>query len=449
MNLSIDKLPECRAKISAEVPNVKVCEIRDGVVDAFMAQAKLPGFRPGKLPRKVVEKKFKSGIEEELRERLVRAVIREAHVREDLEILGVAAEERAVFEADGVFTYICEVVTKPEVELSEEDYKNIPVEVEKQEVTDEMIEEFLGRVQQNFASYEETAEESKPGDKVWITFTATRDGAPLTKSIPEQAHGLAVREEPLEFDLPREDQKDGRELIPGLSDGLVGVNAGDTIVMEIDFGEDFFVPELNGVRAEYSVDVHDVRRVVLPEIDDDLAEEIGFETLEELRESYRRETEGRFERARVNQIEQAILTHLNREHEFDLPPQQVFQETQHQVNRMVTNAYQQGLQPDDIDKHEKEIVDSASERAVANLKTRYLLDEIAEKEKIQVEEEELMNHILLLAQRENKSPKKVVREIQDGPGIENFRADLLISKTIAFLRENASVTLVDAKPSAD
>ena len=452
MNLAIEKLPECRAKVSAEFSKESVEKTRDGVVSAFMDQAKLPGFRPGKLPRPVVEKKFKKGIEDELKERLTRQVFSEVTENEKLQILGIAKVERAAFETDGTFSYISEVVTKPEVDLTEDDYKGISVEVEKKEVTDEMVEEFLKRVQLNFAVYEDADEdkEAEPGDKVVVTFSATTDGGePLGDTLKEELKPLAERDEEFEVDIPSENQNQNFEMIPGLAEGLVGVKTGETREVDVQFGEKHFVPELVDVSANYSVKICAVKKAVLPEINDALAEKIGLSSLEELRTQFRLETETKHSQERVDAIDQQILVHLNTEHEFDLPKEQIFQETQYQVNSMVSNALQQGLQSEDIDEHEKEILDSAGQRAVTNLRTRYLLEKITEKEGIKVSDEELKQEILVMAQQQKKPPQKLVRELQETQELENIRTNISISKAIAFLRENASVTEVDPVPEKE
>ncbi|MDF1751565.1 MAG: trigger factor [Verrucomicrobiales bacterium] len=448
MNVAIEKLPECRAKLSAEVPADTVTETRNGVVKAFMSQAKVPGFRPGKLPRKVVENKYSTEIEEELKERLTRTVLREAIENQKLELLGVAAVEREVFENDGTFSYISEVVTKPEVELSEEEYKNIEVEVVKQEVTDDMIDDWLARVQANFAEYKEADGEIEHGDRAMIVYTATKDGEPLAEQLKEEMAPIAHRDEAFELMIPKEGEN-GYEMIPGLADAIVGLKAGDSKEVDVTFGDDYFIEELKGISAVYKVDVESVQKPDLPPIDDDLARKVGGENLEAIKEHFTNEMKAQFEQGRIQQIDNQILERLNKEHEFEIPREQVFDETQHFVNQMVTNAYQQGMNPDDVDKHENEIVEDATARAVSNIRTRYMLDVIAEKEKITVSDDELTRQVVYMANQAKKPIKKYARELRDGPGFDGVRRDIMISKTIAFLRENANVTEVDAKPEEE
>ena len=410
-----------------------------------MSQANIPGFRPGKLPRKVVEKKFGTRIEDELKERLTRSVLQEAIENQNLNLLGISNVEREVFENDGTFSYVSEVVTKPDVDITEEEYKGIPVEVVTQEVTDEMIEEWLGRVQANFATYVDSEEPIDFGDRAMITFTATRDGKPLAEELKEEMAPLAHRDDEFELMIPKEDEA-GYELIPGLAKELVGLNAGDTKDVEVNFDEGYFVEELKETSATYHTTVKSVQKPDLPPIDDALARKVGGENLEAIKEHYTTEMEAQIEQGRFQQIDNQVLEHINKEHEFDLPKEQVFDETQYQVNQMVSNAVKQGLEQDAIDEHEKEIVDSATSRAVSNLRTKYILDVIAKKENITVTDDELTRQVVFMAEKERKPVKKYARELRDGPGFDAIRGDILISKTIAFLRENANITEVEPKP---
>lgn len=448
MNLTIEKLPECRAKLSAEVPADTVKSTRDTVVGLYMSQASLPGFRQGKLPKNVVEKKFGSQIEEELRERLTRDIITKAISEEELDVLGIGKVERDVFEDDGAFSYISELVTKPEVELTKEDYMAIPVEVHKSEFDQGAMDEFMLRVQTNFAEFKEVDRAAKPGDQIRIEYTSTKDGEPFIESMDEQRKYLAETDEPLEFEIPKEASP--YEPIPGLMQSIAGMKAGESKDLDIDFGEDYYDESLRNVKVVYKLKLLKVSEADLPELSDELAQKVGLESLEQLQDHFKQGHERELEQRRNNQIEQGILEHLNKEHEIELPKEVVFDETQHMVNQMVTDAAQKGMNPDDLDEHEEQIIETAGARAVNNIKTRYLLDEIAKAEELQVTDEELTQAIVYEAQKAGRPVKKFARELREQSGFDNIRGNLLISKTIDFLKDNATITEVDPpEPDAE
>jgi len=251
MNLTIEKLPECRAKLSAEIPADTVKTTRNEVVGLFMNQANLPGFRPGKLPKSVVEKKFKDRIDEEVRERLVRDIITKAVSEEDLELLGIKEVERENFEADGAFSFISELVTKPEVELTKEGYMNIPVEVHKSEFDQQAMDDFMVRIQTNFAEYKEVDRAAKQGDQIRIQYTSTCEGEPFIHKVDEMRKYLAETEEPLEFEIPKEVSP--YEPIPGLMQSIVGMKKGESKDIDVDFGEDYHDEAMQNLKVVYDL----------------------------------------------------------------------------------------------------------------------------------------------------------------------------------------------------
>ena len=448
MNVSIEKLPECRAILTAEVPAGTVTSTRDEVLTLFMAQANLPGFRPGKLPKNVVQKKFGPKIEEEVRERLTRDILRKAIHEDGLELLGISKVNRELFSDDGMFTYESEVVTKPEVELTKEDYMAIPVEVIKNEFDDSQMDSFMSRVQTNFATYKDVDRPAERGDQIKVEYTSTRDGEPFIESVDEQRKYLAETDEPLEFTIPEEPSP--YEPVPGLLQAIVGMKAGEEKEVEVDFGEDYYDESLKNVKAVYKVNLHKVSEAELPEVNDALAQQVGAENLEALQNNFREGHAREAEQQRNNQIEQGILEHLNKEHEFQLPQQAVFNETQYMVNQMVVDATKQGMNPEDLDEHEEKIIETAGARATNNLRTRYLLDEIAKNEGITVSDDELTQQIVYEAQSAGKPIKKFARELRDGVGLDTVRSNMLIGKTIAFLKDNATITEVDPpEPEAE
>jgi len=243
--------------------------------------------------------------------------------------------------------------------------------------------------------------------------------------------------------IPVESAK-GFEMIPGLSEGIIGAKAGESPEVVVKFDENYMIEELRGTEATYTVKVHKVNKVSLPPIDDALAQRIGETDLETLKKKFTEAAEKQFVMNRVNSIEDQIIGHLNKEHQFELPQEQVYNETKFQVNRIVSDAFRNGMNPDELDTYEKQIIDNAATRAETNVRTRYILSQISEKEKIAVTEDELFRQIFAMSQRERVPIKRFIRELKEKNGIESIKANILIGKTIAFLREHASITEVEA-----
>lgn len=439
MNISVERLPECKARLSAAIPVETVQQTRREIVSAYSSQAKVPGFRPGKIPLAVIEKRFAGPIEDELKDRLARSAYAEARTKEDLAILGISEVEREVFETDGSYRLAVEVVTEPEVELG--DYKGIPVEIVKMEITDEMIDEHLEHNRKQQATPVDADKAAAAGDLAVISYVATVEGEPLVDKLESQAGPLAQGDDHW-VDLPEEGEQP-REFIPGLAAAVVGLSAGETKTFDTTYPDDFPIEAVAGKTISYDITVQQVKVRDLPELNDEFAQGLGAESVEELREGIRSQLEAQRERMRNQSIDNQILAHLNQDANFDLPQHIVFNETQRKVNEMVSRGYEQGMTEAEIRDNEEVLLKSAGDQARNNITTMFLLGEIAKAEDITVDEDEMSRRISMLAYQQRRPLKKVVRELRDRDAFGDIRQDILISKTIAFLREHAVLTEVD------
>ena len=179
MNIRLEKKEKCLAALSIEVPAETVASERAKILKAFIRQARIPGFRPGKAPRAVIEKAHAEDISQEVESRLIQNSFQEAlKENEDLKVLNVKNPENVTHQADGSFTFDAELITSPEFSLP--DYKGLNIEVPKVEVTDGIVDENLDQLRQRFADYEDIEDRAaEKGDLAVIDYTATIDGKPL------------------------------------------------------------------------------------------------------------------------------------------------------------------------------------------------------------------------------------------------------------------------------
>ena len=172
MNITVERLPECKARLSAEIPADTVKETRDAIVQAYAHQAKVPGFRPGKIPTSVIEKRFAEPIDEELKDRLARSAYAEANRKKKISPSSESPRSSASrLEADGSYLLAVEVITEPEVEIA--DYKGIKVEVQKMDVTDEMVDDYLANTAKRQAMPVDVDREAKAEGDLAVTVNYT------------------------------------------------------------------------------------------------------------------------------------------------------------------------------------------------------------------------------------------------------------------------------------
>ena len=336
-----------------------------------------------------------------------------------------------------------EVVTEPDVEVA--DYKGIPVEVTKMEVSDEMVDGYLTNMRKQQAVPADVDRAAAAGDLVVIEYTATLDGESLEDKLEKEAGPLAKGSDHW-VDIPEEGEEP-REFIPGLTGEIIGMSSGDEKTFDATFAEDFPVEAVAGKTVTYEIKAGQVKERELPELTEDFAKTIGAESVEALRENVRGQFQQQLDQNRGQIIDNQILGHLNEEMTFDIPEHIVFNETQRQVNQLVQRGYEQGMSENDIEENQEDLMKNAETQAKNNVKTMFILDEIAEKEGISVSEDELSQRIYMIAMQQKRPVKKVAREMRDNNSFGEIRQDILISKTIEFLRENATITEVD--PPAD
>jgi len=446
MNITIDKIPECKVSARVELPSEDVEKERDQIIRAFGSQARIPGYRPGKTPRKVVEKRFAEKIVEELNERLVRKGCQEVMQRDDLEIIGVGKVDEPQVETDGSFTFTAEFITKPEFELPE--YKGIPIEVPRIEITDEKVDNVLNNVRERFAQFEDI--EDRPlqiDDYAIISYETSIEGQPLEEFLGEEVGSLAKNEDywlKLEDETGEDGSPTASRFLPGFVPQLVGLKKDDKKDIPITLADDFGIEKLQGKEIVFATEIKGIKQQNLPELDDELAGKIEpGKTLEELRTTISDSLRAEQENQREELKSQRILEHLSNAVEFELPEHAVNDETQRQVDAMVRRGQQQGMNDEQIMEHQAEIMGNSQSQARINVKNTFMLQEIARKEEVNATEDEIKHEVALLASNSKRPVKKVVKELRDNNGFGDIQHRIVIRKTLEFLKENASVTEVD------
>lgn len=440
MTISVEKLPDCKAKISVEIPPSVVTQERDRIVASFAAQAKIPGFRPGKAPKSAVEKRYQKEILDELGGRLVSRACAQAGKDEKLDILGIAEEEARTFGPDGGFAWAAQVVVGPEIVLS--GYDAIPVEVPRVSVEEAQVDSVIEQLRQNHAEIGDKAGELAQGDIAVLAWTATVDGLPMNEAAGEDMGQLAEASEYWVV-IPKEGEEE--RFIPGFAPQLIGLAVGAEKTVTVTLPENFQIEALKGKDAAFAVTVKEVKERRLPPADDALAAKASEgKTMEELRETIRVGLTAEHDRMRANLVTNQILAYLNEKLEFELPQHLLFNETQRQVNDMVYESYQRGANEELIREHQNEILESAQVRAKMNLKTTFILEKIAEAEGIRATDDEVSRRVMMIAANSGKPIKKALKQIQENNGINRIRHDAMIAKVLEFLRGKAVVTEVDA-----
>lgn len=435
MNIAVEKQPKCIAILNVEVPSADVSAKRQSITSSYASQAKLPGFRPGKAPKTVIEKRFAKQISEELTEALFGEACDKALATENLKVLDFGFPDNINERPDGSIAFETRLILAPEFTLPV--YKGIEIKAPSTTVTDEEINTQLESIRERLAEFEDiTGRAIQKDDIAVVDFTTTLDGKPLTEAIGEKGQYLAKRENHW---LP---VKEG-SFLPGYAEQLIGSSQGDQKDVSITLDDKFPFEELRGKSIVLHTTVQGIKAPKLPELNDEFAEKlIPGKTLDEIKEVIR-ENMGMEKTKQINELKVSqIVEKLNAAIHFELPEEIVKREVQNQANSLVEQGSQQGASDEDILKQQEEIFSVATKRAVTNLRTNFLLQEIAQAEKIIVSDADLLGHISQIAQQRKQPIKKVIKDLQKSRQIQSIRNSMLISQTIDFLVEQAIVTEV-------
>jgi len=427
VNVTVENLAPCKKLMRVEVEVQKVDETLDSVAKEFQKEANLPGFRPGKAPREMVLRKYAKDIEEEAKRKLISEAYKKAVDEKNLDVLGYPDIEEIQFGRGQALQFAATIETSPEFELPE--YKGIPVKREARTVTDEDMTRALEVLRQPHTTFQTVSRPAGNGDIVVVNYTGTSEGKPITEIAPG-AKGLMEQKN---FWV----EIGANAFIPGFADQLAGAHAGDKRTVNIDFPANFVTPELAGKRANYEVEVVEVKEKALPPLDDEFAKKYGAENLEKLREGVRRDLENELKfkqnKSTRGQLVRSLLNRVN----FELPESAVANETRNVVYDIVQENAKRGVSRETIEQEKERIYSAATQGAKERVKVAFLIQKIAEKEDIKVSQQEIAQRIAQLAATYQIPQEKFVKDLQKRNGLIEIYDQIMNEKVIDLLHEHA------------
>lgn len=432
MNITVEKQPSCKVTLKVEIPADKVKGQRQSIVSKYAGQARIPGFRPGKAPLEVIEKRFQKQISDELNENLFHLAVDEAIKQQDLKVLDFGAPQDLLASPDGGMAFTSELTIAPDFTLPQ--YKGIEVKVPAEEVPEEALEEQLKQLQERFADFEDIeGRGAEMGDFAVLDYKSTVEGKPTEEFLGKSAGYIAGRDG---FWLKVDEQS----FLPGFAKEVVGMKPGESKEITVTIPEDFPVADLIGKDVVFATELKELKTSILPELNDEFAGKLApdktfAEVKELILENLQEERNRKIQDSKINQV----VAHFTSKADFELPEQLVEQETQSQADAMVQRGMQSGMDQEAIASQEAEIFASATNQAVNNLRTNFILQEIAAAENLEVSDTELVSHLSQMAAQRNQAPKKFIKELQRNGRIPSVRNSLLISKAIDFVVSEAKV----------
>lgn len=426
MNVTVERVGN-DATLKITLPAEEVNKGFKKAVAKIAGQVNIPGFRKGKAPRNIIEMHYgKEAVKQEAFELVANQCYTEALEQEKLIPVSDPKVEDSVFEENKDMELTIKVTLKPEVKLG--DYKELHVEKEAVEVTDEAVEEQVQGLRSRHAKMVEAEEGAviEKGDFAIIDFAGTVDGEPFS--------GGEGKGYPLEVG--------SNSFIPGFEDQLVGLKKGDSTDVDVTFPEEYFVKELAGKQAIFKVNVQDVKRKELPELTDEyVAANSDCKTVEELRASYKERMQKAAENNAQIAYEKALIDLAVANAEFEVPEIMIEDRVTQMIDEMRMSlearklTLEQYMQYSGIDM--KQLRERQHDAAVENVKTDLVLDAIAKAEKnIQVSMEDVDSELSAIASQHGATLEDVKKIIKS-----NGTMGLLLAN---ILRRKAAHVIIDS-----
>ena len=425
MNVTVERV-ENEATLKITAPAAEVNAGYKKAVQKIADQANIPGFRKGKAPRAIIEMHYgKEAVKQEAFEIVANKAYSEALDQEKLIPVSDPKVEESTFEEGKDMELTIKVTLKPEPELGE--YKGLHVEKKEVEITDEQVDaqikDMMGRDAKMVVAEEGAVIEK--GDFAIIDFAGTVDGEPFS--------GGEGKGYPLEVG--------SNSFIPGFEDQLVGLSKGDSTDVEVTFPEDYFVKDLAGKEAIFKVNIQDVKRKELPELNDEYVDsKTDFKTVEELRANYKERMQKAAEANAKAEYEHELIDLAVANAKFSVPEIMIEDKISQMVEemkmslesrKMSLDMYMQytGLDMAKIRENQRPVAEE-------NVKTDLVLDAIAKAEDIQVDMADVDAEIAAISAQHGASPEEVKKIIKG-----NGTMGLLLAN---ILRRKAAHVVIDS-----
>lgn len=425
MNVTVERV-ENEATLKITAPAAEVNAGYKKAVQKIADQANIPGFRKGKAPRAIIEMHYgKEAVKQEAFEIVANKAYSEALDQEKLIPVSDPKVEESTFEEGKDMELTIKVTLKPEPELGE--YKGLHVDKKEVEVTDEQVDaqikDMMGRDAKMVVAEEGAVIEK--GDFAIIDFAGTVDGEPFS--------GGEGKGYPLEVG--------SNSFIPGFEDQLVGLSKGDSTDVEVTFPEDYFIKDLAGKEAIFKVNIQDVKRKELPELNDEyVASKTDFKTVEELRANYKERMQKAAEANAKAEYEHELIDLAVANAKFSVPEIMIEDKISQMVEemkmslesrKMSLDMYMQytGLDMAKIRENQRPVAEE-------NVKTDLVLDAIAKAEDIQVDMADVDAEIAAISAQHGASPEEVKKIIKG-----NGTMGLLLAN---ILRRKAAHVVIDS-----
>jgi len=423
--VAVEDAGTLKKKVTVTVPPEMIAAKREEMFGELSTSAQVPGFRVGRAPRRLLEKRFGKEIQSDVRNAILGDSLGKAMEKSELKVLGepdLKLDDIELPEA-GELVYSFEVEIAPEFDLPE--LKGIAVNKPALEVTDDRVDEAIERIRLSHARYEDTDAPAEDHDVVVAAAKITGEGIEETTTTatlpvaPGQVEGLPMLD---------------------LGEKLTGKKADDTVELTVKVPDVHPNESWQGKEATVELTINQVRKRVLPDIDDEYAKAMGYESLAELREGMKArmgiQVQAEIHRAMRQQVDEYLVTNTD----FELPEGVAKRHAARLLQRRYVELLQRGMPQEQVEEQMTQMQASVAEESQRDLKLSFILGKIADDREIEVSEEQVNAQVAYMAQQYGQRPERMRHQLEADGSLEQVVASIRESQVVKQLLDDAEVT---------
>jgi len=433
MKIDVDVVSPTQRKIRVELPGDAVQKEFLRVYENLGRRAKIKGFRPGKVPRSVLQGVYGDEVKGQVLTRLVEQSLGEVFKERGLKVISEPEVEADALEEGRDFAFSATVEVKPEVEV--QNYRGLELKKARLSVDDDQVARTLERIRETYAQLVplEDRDVVERGDFLTLDFAGSIDGKPLPGGKSEN-YSLEVG---------------AGNAVPQFEEALIGLNKDREHTISVPFPADYLNKELAGKVAQFSVSVREIKKKVLPPLDDEFAKDRGdCSTLEELKQKIRSQLETELKEFQTGELKEQLMDCLVEAHSFDVPPSMVDRQVRYLLERHQSRQRAQGAAPTGEKPSTEELRKEFQPHAHRQVKATLILEKIAELEKVEVSDAEVQKRVEDAARVAGEKAPAVRHYYDREDARENLRSQMIIDRTIDYLLQNAAMKEVDSAVDA-
>ena len=426
LDVEIEHNGPCKRHISVVVPRSDVDEVTDQILDSMRDSLDVPGFRKGRVPEALIRRRFREELGDEVKRKILVQSLEQLAERDDLDPITQPNLELEDIELpdEGDFEYEFDIEVRPEFEIP--DYKGLKIERPVREISDDDVDEAFLLLKQDYATQEPTSEPAADGDYLTVNIQVIHDG-----NVFKEIEDLPIQIRPTVQFYDAE--------IAEFDKLACGATVGSQLEVDTTVSDEAELTAMRGESLHLKIEVIDVKHLVEPE-DEEFLDSLQVDSEEELRGRVRSSLERQVEYHQRQATREQVLDAITESADWDLPEDLLQQQIDNAMRREVLEMQQAGFSRAEIRAKEAELRRSAMSTTRRNLLQHFILDRIAEQEKIEITSEELEAQIMMIALQEGENPRRLRARMYKSGMMENLDAQLRERKSVDLILENAKFT---------